>query len=236
MRSTTTPRALAALALCAAAVAIPAAGAAADSNPPSFSDPTRIDNPYLPLSKFTSCTLKGHEGAQMLRIKRKVLDRTRTFDVEGVPVEAMVVKDRVWADGKLIERTIDFFAQDDEGTVHYLGENVDNIRDGQVVDHHGGWLYGRDTQKLGVLIPAVTHVGVHWLSEDAPPITVEHDRIVSDGGSVEVQGHTYDKTIKVREFALPDREVEYKVYAKGVGVVQELPPEGDVGLVGCTKA
>jgi hypothetical protein len=233
----TSPRALAALTACVAAIAGPATAASADDDEtPSFSAPTTIDNPYLPLSKFSRCTLKGHEGNQKLRIKRTVLDRTRTFDVEGVPVEALVVKDRVWANGKLIERTIDFFAQDDAGTVHYLGENVDNIRDGQVANHHGGWLYGRDTHKLGVLMPAVTHVGVHWLSEDAPPITVEHDRLVGEIPSVEVRGHTYDKAIKVREFALPDREVEYKVYAKGVGVVDELPPEGDVGLVGCAKA
>jgi hypothetical protein len=223
-----------ALGIAVAAIAVP--GAAAGSDPPRFSDSTRIDNPYLPLSKFSRCTLKGHEDDQAQLIKRKVLDRTRTFEVEGVAVEAMVVKDRVWGDGKLIERTHDFFAQSDDGAVHYLGERVDNIRDGQVVNHHGGWLYGRDTQQLGVLMAGDPHIGRHWLSEDAPPITVEHDRVVSEVGRIEVRGHTYDHAIKVREYALPDKEVEYKVYAKGVGVVAELPPEGDVGLVGCAKA
>jgi hypothetical protein len=236
MTSTLTHRVLAAAAICAAAVGLSNSRAIAGSDGPAFSDPTTIDNPYLPLSKFSRCTLKGHEGAQKLRIRRSVLDRTRTFDVDGVAIEAVVVKDRVWADGKLIERTIDFFAQDDAGAVHYLGENVDNIRDGQVVNHHGGWLYGRDTQKIGVLMPGDPHVGVHWLSEDAPPITIEHDRVVSEVPGVTVGGHAYDKAIKVREFALPDKEVEYKVYAKGVGVVQELPPDGDVGLVRCAKA
>jgi hypothetical protein len=238
MRSINTSRVMAATALCAVAAAagLSATGAKADPEEPTFSDPTRIDNPYLPLSKFSRCTLKGHEGNQQLRIKRTVLDRTRTFTAGAVAFEAMVVKDRVWADGKLIERTIDFFAQDDSGAVRYLGENVDNIRNGHVVDHHGGWLYGRDTQKIGVLIPGNVHVGVHWLSEDAPPITVEHDRVVAEIPKVEVRGQTYDHAVKVREFALPDKEVEYKVYAKGVGVIDELPPEGDVGLVGCSRA
>jgi hypothetical protein len=235
--NTTRRRVAAAAALCAAAAALPASGASAgDAEEPAFSDPIRIDNPYLPLSRFDRCTLKGHEGGQRLRIKRKVLDRTRTFVSDGVAFEAMVVKDRVWADGELIEHTIDFFAQDDSGAVRYLGENVDNIRDGHVADHHGSWLYGRDTNRLGVLMPGRVHVGVHWMSEDAAPVAVEHDRVVAEPGRIEVRGRTYDHAIKVREFALPDKEVEYKLYARGVGVVAELPPEGEVGLVGCSRA
>jgi hypothetical protein len=227
---------IASLALCAA-VAFPSGSAAADDDdPPAFSDPTRIDNPYLPLSRFHRCTLRGEEDGERLRIRRTVLDRTRTFVVEGVAVEAMVVKDRVRADGELVEETHDFFAQADDGTVHYFGERVDNLRRGEVVDHSGGWLYGEDTLTLGVLMPGDPHLGRHWLSEDAPPITVEHDRVVGEIPTVEVQGHTYRRAIKVREYALPDKEVEYKLYARGVGVIDELPPEGEVGLAGCERA
>jgi hypothetical protein len=236
MKSTNLRRAAATVALCATTTAIAASGAEAGSSNPTFSDPTRIDNLYLPLSKFSRCTLKGHEGNARQLIVRRVLDRTRTFIVDGVPVETLVVKDRVHADGTLIESTHDFFAQDDSGAVRYFGEAVDNIKNRHVVNHHGGWLYGRDTQKIGVLIPAVTHNGVHWLSENAPPITVEHDRVVGQIPSVEVNGRRYDHAIKVREYALPDKEVEFKIYARGVGVVDELPPEGEVGLVGCRRA
>lgn len=236
MRRTRTPRALAATALCAVAAAIPAAAAKGDPEEPTFTNPTQIDNPYLPLSKFKRCTLKGHEGNEKLKIKRTVLDRTRTFLVGGAPVEAMIVKDRVWADGKLIELTHDFFAQDSSGAVRYFGESVDNIRNGHVVNHDGSWLFGRDTQKIGVLMPGNVHVGVHWKSENAPPITVEHDRMVATVPKAEVRGRTYDHAIKVREYALPDKEVEYKLYAKGIGVIDELPPEGEVGLARCSRA
>ena len=144
------------------------AGASADDEAPAFSDPTTIDNPYLPLSKFSRCTLRGEEDGSRQRIVRKVLDRTRTFVVDGVAVETLVVKDRVKEEGKLIEDTRDFFAQDDQGNVRYFGEAVDNIRNGHVVDHHGSWLFGRDTQVIGVLMHADPHVGRHWKSEDAP--------------------------------------------------------------------
>jgi hypothetical protein len=156
MRSNLTRTILATVVAGVAASGVAAAPAGADpaARAPTFSDPTRIDNPYLPLSKFHRCTLRGQEDGKKQLIHRTVLDRTRTFDIGGVPVQAMVVKDRVHADGKLIENTHDFFAQDDRGTVHYLGERVENIRHGHVRNHSGSWLVGRDTAKPGVLMPA----------------------------------------------------------------------------------
>jgi hypothetical protein len=222
----------AALSLTVILVAIPSAAAA----PATFSDPTSIDNPYLPMSQFRRCTLRGAEDGQRMRIERTVLDRTRTFVVDGVPVETMIVKDRVHADGKLIEDTHDFFAQDDSGAVRYFGERVDNIRDGHVVNHNSSWLFGRDTHKAGVLMGADPHVGSHWRSEIALPITLEHDRVVAAPRSVEAGGRSYRHVIEVREYALPDHEVEHKLYARGIGVIDELPPHGDVALVGCTRA
>lgn len=221
------------IAICAVA-AVPASAGADGDAAPTFSDPTEIDNPYLPLSSFHRCTLRGEEDGERLRIERTVLDRTRTFVVDGVAVETMVVKDRVHADGELIEDTRDFLAQDDAGAVRYFGERVDNIRDGRVVNHHGSWLVGRDTDAIGVLMAADPHVGTHWRAEDAPPI-VEYDRVVAKLRRAEAGGRTYRHVIRVREFALPDREVEFKLYAKGVGVVAELPPDGEVTLAACTR-
>lgn len=217
-------------------MALGASSAAAEDSPPRFSEPTAINNDYLPLSSFHRCTLRGEEDGERLRVKRTVLDRTRTFLVDGVPVETMVVKDRVHADGKLIEDTRDFFAQDDDGGVHYFGERVDNVRDGRIVNHHGTWLYGRDTQQLGVLMPADPHVGSHWMSEAAPPDAIEYDRVVARLRRAEAGGRAYRNVIRVREFSQPDREVEFKLYARGVGVVAELPPDGEVELAGCTPA
>src|SRR5262245_29543041 len=94
----------------------------------AFTDPTEINNPYLPLSKFHRCTYKGQEDGARQLIKRTVLDRTKTFVVDGVPIRAMVVKDRVKEAGELIEDTRDFFAQDDRGRVRYFGERVDDVR------------------------------------------------------------------------------------------------------------
>ena len=65
-----------------------------------------------------------------------------------------IVEDRAFADGELVERTLDYYAQADDGTVYYLGEHVSNIENGKVVDHHGTWLFGKDTDVPGVAMPA----------------------------------------------------------------------------------
>ena len=102
-----------------------------------------------------------------------------------------------------------------------------------MVDHDGTWLFGRDTHEIGVLMPAHPGRGHRWQSEAAPPVAVEFDRMVGRLDSVEVHGRRYRRVIDVREFALPDREVEHKLYARGIGVIEELPPDGEVGLVAC---
>ena len=164
-----TIKSIAALAISVGAIAVVAAPAGArDSEEPTFSDPTQIDNPYLPIGKFHRCVYRGEEDGERQVIKRTLLDRTRTFVVDGVPVDVAIVKDRVKADGKLVEDTRDFFAQDDKGAVRYFGELVDDIENGHVAGHGGSWLYGRDTNKIGVLMAPRPHVGRHWMSEDAP--------------------------------------------------------------------
>ena len=198
-----------------------------------FSHPQTIDNPYLPLSKFTRCELGGvHDGTRERNVVRR-LKRTRAFTVEGQRVNAVVMDDRAFADGELVERTFDYFAQADDGTVHYLGEHVDNIRHGRVVDHHGSWLYGRDTKVLGVAMPAQPVLGMQWRLEDVPRITVESDRVEEVGLRARAGGRLHRDVIRVQEFVQPEGDVEYKLYAPGVGVITEYEPDGRSVLRGC---
>jgi hypothetical protein len=192
-----------------------------------FTSPQTIDNPYLPLSKFTRCELRGvqDDGTRERNVLRR-LKRTRTFDVDGHEVQAVVIADRAFEAGKLVERTLDYYAQADDGTVHYLGEHVDNIRNGRVVDHHGSWLYGRDTHVLGVAMPAHPTLGMQWRFEDVPRITVESDRVEEVGMRARAAGRLHHGVIRVQEFVQPEGDVEYKLYAPGVGLITEYPPDG----------
>lgn len=213
------------------------AGHAADGKQSAvrFTNPTDIDNRYLPLARFERCELRGREDGARVRVVRRLLDRTREFRHEGRTFRAAVIEDRAIEDGELVERTLDYFAQGDGGTVYYLGEHVDNYRNGKVVNHHGTWLYGKQTDTMGVGMPARPRVGSRWRHEDVPGVTTESDKVVAILPKVTVRGTTYRDVLKVRERIEPEDETEIKLYAPKFGNISERPPEGRVELVRCER-
>ncbi|MGH7994705.1 MAG: hypothetical protein ACREDQ_14375 [Limisphaerales bacterium] len=197
-------------------------------NPPAlkFSHPRKITNPYLPLASLKQDLLESSGE----RIERTVKpDVHKTFTIAGLAVEALAVEDREFAGGKLAEVTLDYFAQADDGTVYYLGEDVDEYKNGKVIGHSGAWLLGRDTQKPGVLMPAHPKVGNRFRSEDVPKITREQDEVVSVSETVTVPAGTFQNCVKIKEVT-SDGDTEYKLYAPGIGCVKEIESDGELAL------
>src|SRR5262249_16950480 len=113
-----------------------------------FSHPRNINNPYLPMGTLKQDILEGKEGDAKVRIERTVKpDLQKTFKIGKQNVEALVVEDREIEDGELAEVALDYFAQADDGTILYLGEDVDEYKGGKVVGHSGSWMFGKDTKK-----------------------------------------------------------------------------------------
>src|SRR5215207_7223542 len=65
---------------------------------------TKIDNEYFPMKPGTTFLYKGKGERDEMSVTHQ------TKKVMGV--ECVVVDDRAWEDGKLIEQTYDWFAQD----------------------------------------------------------------------------------------------------------------------------
>src|SRR6185312_2405228 len=99
----------AAAALAAVALA-PAAGGAGFT--------ARVTNPYFPLLKGMRWEYRGVEGGHRVRQVVRVVGGVER--IGGVP--CAIVSDRVWLDGRLGERTTDWYSQDAHGTVWYYGE------------------------------------------------------------------------------------------------------------------
>ena len=196
---------------------------------PVFTNPTAIINQYLPLSSLQRDILEGTEGDKHVRIERSRKAGTKTFTVHGQSVQALIVEDREFFNEELEEVTLDYFAQADDGTVYYLGEDVDIYQNGQVTSHEGAWLYGVHTDKLGIFFPANPKVGDKFRSEDVPAITQEDDEVVSVSESVTVPAGTFGNCVKIKEI-LSDGEIEYKYFAPGVGIIKEVPQDGEVNL------
>jgi hypothetical protein len=191
---------------------------------PKFSHPRNITNLYMPLGSLTRDVLQNDAE----RVERTVRpEHHKSFQMGDQTVEALAVEDREYENGELKELTLDYFAQADDGTVYYLGEDVDEYQHGKVVGHSGGWLLGKETHQPGVLMPAHPKVGDKFRSEDVPGITREDDEVVSVSETVTVPAGTWQNCVKIKE-SPSDGKTEYKLYAPGVGCVKEI--EGDEGL------
>ena len=129
----------------------------------------------------------------------------------------------------MIEKTVDYIAQDTAGTVYYFGEDVNEYAPHKPISHEGQWRLGRDTRTPGILMPAHPKLGDSYKSEDVPGITHETDHVVAVGQNQRVAGHRYHHVIRIRENAGPPPEVEFKTYAPGTGVITEA--NGGVHLI-----
>lgn len=199
-----------------------------------FSHPRDITNPFLPLASLKQDILEGTEDGKKIRVERTALPaKHKMFEINGQEVDAAVFEDRAFLDGKLEEVATDYFAQDDAGNVYYLGEDVDEYKDGKVTSHDGAWLLGKDTKTPGVLVPAHPKVGDKFKSEEVSKEIDESDVVISLSETVTVPAGTYQNCLKIEEHPAGEG-IEYKYYAPGVGVVREVPAGGDELLVSHT--
>jgi hypothetical protein len=219
----------------AATAAGPNTGTTAQAAPaPVFSNPRKIDNRYLPLTARKRCTFRGEDrDGTKSRSVLTLLDRTKRFSVAGQPVDAAVFEDKAFEAGRHVETAIDYYAQADDGTVYYLGEDVTNIRNGKVLNHRGTWRYGKHTDVPGVAMAADPQVGAQWRFEDVPGITTESNRVEETGLRTKAAGRLFTDVIRVSEFIQPEGELEYKLYAAGIGTIVSYDPDGRSELVGC---
>jgi len=201
--------------------------AAASDATPIFSHPREITNRYLPLASLKQDILQNDEE----RVERTAKPGVqKSFQIGGQKVDALAIEDREYnSKGELTESTLDYFAQDDGGNVYYLGEDVDTYKSGKISGHGGAWLFGKDTQNLGVIMPAHPKVGDKFKSEDAAPITWEADEIISLSETATVPAGTFQNCLKIKETS-SDGDTEYKLYAPGVGVIEEIEGENPLAL------
>jgi hypothetical protein len=197
---------------------------------PSFSHSTQITNPYFPLIKLKRHILEGTVGGQTVRVIRTLKEDTKKFKVGNQKVRTLIMEDRAFVDGELEEVTLDYFAQDDDGTVYYMGEDVNIYNKGKVVSHEGAWLYGVHTKQLGVIMPADPKVGTKFQAESVNGITTEDEVVVSFGETVTVPAGKFKNCLKIQETP-SDGTVEYKYYAPNVGVIKEVIKDGEINLI-----
>lgn len=194
---------------------------AVDIDPTAFT--TVIDNPLLPLLPGNEWIFEDGEGE---RTEVTVTDRTRLV----MGIDAVVVTDQVFEDGELIEDTEDWFAQDAEGNVWYLGEETAEYEGGEVVSTAGAWEAGVDGALPGIVMPADPQPGQAYRQEYFAGEAEDLAEVVGLDGTASVPAGDFTDVVVIKEWTpLEPKVVEEKYYAKGVGPVLEVAVAGGSG-------
>lgn len=204
---------------------LPLGSAPVELDPTTFT--TQIDNPYWPMAPGSAWELVERDGkGGVQRVVVTVTPETRTV----MGIEARVVHDVVTEDGRLVEDTLDWYAQDAEGNVWYLGEETKEYEDGKVVSTAGSWEAGVDGAQPGIAVPAVPEVGMSYRQEYLAGEAEDAATVLSLDEWVAVPAGSYDDVLMTKDYTPLDPAIlEHKFFAPGVGPVLALGISGGAG-------
>jgi hypothetical protein len=143
-----------------------------------------------------------------------------TQEIDGVTTG--VLEEREAKNGSLIEVSRNFFATDRKtGDVYYFGEDVDNYKNGKVVDHESAWRAGVQGARFGLMMPAMPSVGQAFYQEVAPKIAMDRVEVVATDATVKTPAGVFEHCVHLRETTPLERDVSHKYYAPGVGIIKD---------------
>jgi hypothetical protein len=187
-----------------------------------------IDNRYWPMQSGTQWTYREiDEEGKVVRVVVTVTSETKKI-ANGVT--ARVVRDTVTEDGALIEDTFDWYAQDAEGNVWYLGEDTAEFEDGGLTTRAGSFEAGVDGAQPGIIMPAEPVDGMQYRQEYYKGEAEDNGEILSVAEMAEVPAGSYKNVLLTKDTITIDPDVlEFKLYAPGVGPVLTLGVSGGGG-------
>ena len=231
---------------CMIAVAISACGSDSDAqsedasnrglpqgSEPSNLDPadfsTDIDNPYWPMRPGSRWVYSETDSeGKRERVVVTVTDKTKKI-ANGVT--ARVISDVVTENGVPVEITDDWYAQDKDGNVWYLGEAVRNFENGKLADREGSFEAGVDGADAGIVMPADPVPGLAYRQEYYKGKAEDKAEVITVGEEqVEVPAGYFKGVLMTRDLVpLEPKVQELKFYARGVGPVLSMHTDGAGG-------
>lgn len=194
--------------------------------PPPSGWSATVDHPFFPLRPGTVFVYAPRAGT-----RGKIDSVTVTHEkkvILGIP--AIVVRDRATDAGVLVEDTRDWYAQDKDGNVWYLGEDTREYRNGKLVSTAGSWEAGRKGAQPGVIMKAHPRVGDTYRQEYLRQQAEDRARVLSLSEKATVPHGTFAPTLMIEEWSPLEPGVkEHKYYARGVGLVLQRTVSGGSG-------
>ncbi|MGI8787167.1 MAG: hypothetical protein ACR2HG_05325 [Pyrinomonadaceae bacterium] len=147
-----------------------------------------------------------------------VLNETRKIG----DVETRVVEENESQNGKPVEISRNFFAFCREtASVYYFGEEVDIFKNGKMIKGEDAWM-AEGVNRAGVAMPGLALLGARYYQELAPNRAMDRAEIISLSETKTTPAGAFTNCLKTEETTpLEPREKEYKLYAPGVGLIQD---------------
>lgn len=198
-----------------------------DINPANFV--STIDNPYFPLTPGTSYTFEGQRDGAGQRDVFTVTGETKSI----MGITSTVINDTatVLATGRVIEKTNDWFAQDNQGNVWYMGEDTQLLNpDGTVKNTAGSWTGGVGGALPGIVMPGNVQIPSTFRQEYLSGHAEDMAWFVSKDQSAKVPYKTYNGSVveTIEWSPLEPAVIEKKFYAPGIGLVYSVSAAGEV--------
>jgi hypothetical protein len=184
---------------------------------------TKIDNRYLPFKPGTTFHYEGVRGTTPQTDDEVVTHRTKRI----LGIRCTVVRDTVSEHGRAVERTFDWYAQDRQGNVWYMGEDAFELQHGRFVKASDSWQSGVKGGKPGIIMPAHPRPGDAYRQEYYPPgKALDEARVLRLSGSLTVPYGEFTRLLVTSERSPLEPQTEQKYYAAGVGEVAERVVKG----------
>jgi hypothetical protein len=179
-----------------------------------------IDNPYFPLPVGRQLVYKGVRDGQTQTDVVTVTDKTKVVK-EGIT--ARIVTDVATHNGKLLEKTEDWFAQAKDGSVWYFGEKTASYEPDGTIDTSGSWEAGVHGAKPGIIMLAHPGIPDSYRQEFAPRDEAQDTAwVVNTDTTVTVPYGTFDHALVTLEATVVEPgHYDKKIYGRGVGIVFE---------------
>jgi len=221
------------IALCAALLlATGAATVTATASPQARTttpDPSQfthgsVTNRWFPLKPGTRMVYKGVKDGE--HTTDVVYVTRRTVTIQGVVCR--VVADRLWMNGRVEEKTYDWYAQNRNGDVWYFGEDTAEYdAQGHVTSREGSWQAGRDGARAGIYIFAHPKVGQTALQEYYQGHAEDHFKVIATAATATVPMLWTHNAVETKEWTpLEPGVVDHKFYVRDIGTVLEQTAKG----------
>lgn len=190
----------------------------------NFVDPRVGANRWLPLKPGTQWVRKGTTLIGNREVPHEVVTTVTDVIRRIDGVKTVLVYDHSVGAGQVVQRSLDYFAQDNNGAVWAMGGSTEQYEAGRYIAVDEAWLGGTDGARAGILMPAnPTAATPAWSIAQLPG---------EDGDAAEflrMQKQEcepfgcFKDVLVIREGKRKALDNEFKYYAAGVGQIRNQP-------------